>query len=226
MNRKKIEIIPAILPMTFSEIEDRVSFVVGKVKSVQVDICDGKFVPNATWPCRKPDDTFNKIIKEEEGMPKWKELNYEFDLMVNDPETMVEYWVSAGASRIVIHIEAKSDVSKAIDLLQGKVEIGLALAVDTSLKSIELFRDRIQFIQLMGIDNVGFQHQSFDDKVLGRIREARTMYPEFPISVDGAVSLETAPLLIDSGVDRLVIGSAIWNTDNPVAAVDKFKKLQ
>jgi pentose-5-phosphate-3-epimerase len=45
------------------------------------------------------------------------------------------------------------------------------------------------------------------------------------ISVDGSVNQETAGRLLDAGVDRLVIGSAIYNSDNPIGELDFFKSL-
>ena len=51
------------------------------------------------------------------------------------------------------------------------------------------------------------------------------MYPSMIVSVDGGVSLETAPLLIKAGADRLIVGSAIFNSDNFVDAVASFKAL-
>lgn len=219
------EIIPAILPKDFAEVVDKVSYVVGMADSVQIDVCDGQFVHNPTWPYRKPDDNFEKILREEEGLPNWEELDYEIDLMANKPEERVDEWVVAGAARIIIHVEATGDVAKAIGILEGRCEIGLALGMDTPLTVIEPYREKIQFIQLMGIDNVGFQHQPFDDGVLGRIKEARIMYPGLPISIDGGVSLETAPGLIEAGADRLVVGSAIFDHENVAEAIQKFKGL-
>ena len=56
---------------------------------------------------------------------------------------------------------------------------------------------------------IGFQHQPFDDKVIGRIKEARIAYPGLPISVDGGVSLITAPALIAAGAERLGTSNAV-----------------
>jgi len=222
---KKVEIIPAILPKDFAELEDKVSLIKGFTKNVQVDICDGQFVPNATWPYRKSDDSFQKIIKEEEGLPGWESLNYEFDLMVNKPEDVVDEWVSAGALRIIIHAESKGDVAAALVKLEGRVEVGLALNIETPLDIVELHQNRLQFIQCMGIDHIGFQGQSFDNKVLEKIREVKAKFPDLLISVDGGVSLETASKLIEAGADRLVVGSAIFNAENPLDAIQAFKRL-
>jgi ribulose-phosphate 3-epimerase len=93
------------------------------------------------------------------------------------------------------------------------------------LDAIGTYREKIQFIQLMGIDNVGFQHQAFDEKVLGKIKEVRIKFPGLPISIDGGVSLETAPELIAAGADRLVVGSAIFNAENPIEAIHNLKSL-
>ena len=50
MQKQKIEIIPAILPRDFAELEDNASLVQGAVKTVQIDVCYCHFVPHATWP--------------------------------------------------------------------------------------------------------------------------------------------------------------------------------
>jgi len=221
----KIEIIPAILPKDFAEIDDKVSLVQGSVKTVQIDICDGQFVTNATWPYKKHDDTFDKLLKEEVGLPFWENVNYEFDLMINRAEEVVEQWVIAGASRIVLHIEMKGDLAGAISKIKDSVEIGLAINIETPIDIIEQYKDDIKFIQLMGIDNIGFQGQKFDEKVIVKIKELKVKYPDLIVSVDGGVSLESAPLLIEAGANRLIVGSAIFNSDNVFEAVQDFKKL-
>lgn len=221
----KIEIIPAILPKDFAEVEDKTSLVLGLVKTVQIDVCDGQFVPNATWPYKKHDDTFQKLVKEEDGLPNWEKLNYEIDLMVNRAEEIVDEWVSAGAMRIIIHVEMKGDFADAIARLKDRAEIGLALNIETSVDVIEPFKDQIQFVQCMGIDNVGFQGQKFDQEVINKVREIKSKYPNLLISVDGGVSLENAPKLIEAGVNRLVVGSAIFDSDNVFEAIANFKRV-
>ncbi len=225
MQKQKIEIIPAILPRDFAELEDKASLVQGSVKTVQIDVCDGQFVPNATWPYKKHDDTFEKLLSEDLGLPFWENLNYEIDLMVNRAEEVAEEWVRTGASRIIIHVEMNGDLAKAIAVIKDQVEIGLALNIETDIALIEKYKDDIQFVQCMGIDNIGFQGQSFDDKVIEKIKLIRSKYPELTISVDGGVSLESAPRLIEAGATRLVAGSAIFNAENSFDAIEAFKRL-
>ncbi|MFA6554055.1 MAG: hypothetical protein WCS89_00955 [Candidatus Paceibacterota bacterium] len=222
---KKLEIIPAILPRDFAELEDKISLIQGLVKTVQIDVCDGQFVPNATWPYRKDDETFKKLLTEAEGLPGWKELNFEIDLMANKAEEIVDEWVIAGASRIILHVEMKGNLAEAITKLQDRAEIGLAFNVETPIDLIETFKDQIQFVQCMGIDQIGFQGQKFDPEVVTKVKTIREKYLELPISVDGGVSMESAPMLIEAGANRLVVGSAIFNSDNVFEAIQKFKKI-
>lgn len=225
-----VEIIPAILPQDFAELEDKVSLIKGAAKTVQVDICDGHFVPNFTWPYKKKDNTFEQMIREDMGLPAWESLDYEFDLMVDHPEKVVDDWVAIGATRVIIHVEAKGNIAEAVDKLAGRIDVGLALNMDTPIGSLKPFADRIKagairFIQLMGIDNVGFQHQAFDDKVIERVKTVKESFPSLSISVDGGVSLDNASSLIDAGADRLVVGSAIFSAENPLSAIAKFQAL-
>ena len=223
---KKAEIIPAILPRDFSELEDKTSLILGAVKTVQIDVCDGQFVPNASWPYRKHDNNFDLLLSEDIGLPSWEEVNYEFDLMVNNPEEVVSDWLRVGASRIIIHLESKGDISKAIDLVAGEVEIGLAINIETDIDKLEEYKDKIQFVQCMGIDRIGFQGQTFDDKVIQKIKSIHAKYPDLVISIDGGVSLDNAKDLIMAGATRLVVGSAIFDSDNVFDAVEKFKAIR
>jgi len=225
----KIEIIPAILPRDFTELEDKISQVSGLVKTVQIDVCDGQLTPQASWPYRKPDESFKKLINEEEGLPFWKELNFEIDLMANHPAALVQDWISAGAQRIIIHYEADKkevkSVMAALEKINGVVETGLALDIETPNEVINDFKNKIQFIQCMGIDNIGFQGQNFDTKVIAKIKSLKAMYPDLPVSVDGGVNLDNASDLIAAGATRLVVGSAIFESDNIYETIQKFKRF-
>lgn len=222
----KMEIIPAILPRDFREIEDKVSYIKGLADVVQVDICDGKFVSSVTWPYKKRDENFDAILKEERGMPEWEDLDYEFDLMISNPdENDMRNWLSAGATRIVLHSESSPDLFPCLNVLDGLVEIGLAISILTPIETIEKYKDKISFVQLMGITKVGFQGQAFDPRVLGKIKEIKEKYPEMIVQIDGGVSFSTAEELKRAGADRLVVGSALFGSDNLVDTLKKFERI-
>lgn len=219
-----MEIIPAILPKDFNEIDEKASILVGLADLVQVDICDGKFVPSTTWPYKKQDENFEQIVREERGMPSWEDIDYEFDLMVKDlTEDDARQWLSAGAKRIVLHAEASADLAPVLNVLNGLVEVGLAINIQTPLDVIEKYKDKISYVQFMGITKIGFQGQAFDPRVLVKIKEAKEKYPDLAVQVDGGVSLATAEELADAGADRLVAGSVLFNSDN---IVDTYRELE
>ncbi len=230
------EIIPAIMPAHFHDLAQSVSLVAHYVKTVQIDIMDGRFVRAKTWPYINDKGSFEKLMAEEQGLPYWDEVDYEIDLMVERPEDIIEEWIIAGASRIIIHIES----TKAMDDIIGffderfryevetntrEVELILALNVDTPTDVILPYLENIDAVQFMGIDTIGLQGQPFDEKVLQKIHEFHNAHPEIEISVDGGVTLETAPELIEVGVTRLVSGSSIFKSGNIADTIDIFKNL-
>jgi ribulose-phosphate 3-epimerase len=218
-----MEIIPAILPKDFNEIEEKTILIRGLAKIVQVDICDGKYVTSTTWPYKKADKNFEDILHEDRGMPNWEDIEYEFDLMIKDPtEHDVRQWLSAGATRIVLHAGSSNDLLPVMAVLNGLVEIGLALNIQTPLDVIEKYKDKISYVQFMGITRVGYQAQAFDPKVLEKIKECKEKYPNLLVQVDGGVSIATSELLAEAGADRLVTGSALFSSDN---IVDTYRKM-
>ncbi len=221
------------MPTTFDDLKEKLSLTVGAAELVQIDICDGSFVPSRTWPYAKPDEHFLKIQREEEGMPHWEDLEFEIDLMVSEPELKVNEWVAAGAKRIVIHYESVKNFEQFLEDFEpifGKltglpfpVELGLAINIDTPTDEIFPYLRNVDFVQCMGIQKIGYQGQKFDEKVIEKIRTLRSVYPEGIISVDGGVNFETAPYLIEAGANRLISGSAIFEGDTVAENIEEMK---
>ena len=229
----KPEVIPAIMPEDFDDLEEKVSRVVGLVKTVQLDIMDGKFVPERTWPYVCNRGELERIISETDAMPHWDNINYEVDLMVRDPEVASYNWIKAGASRIIFHIESAPNILDLIKKIKvefgdAKIsptapEIGVAIDNSTPLTELEKYLDDVDFVQMMGIDKIGFQGEPMSETVIPRITEFRKKHEETIISVDGAVSGDSAKALIDAGVNRLVSGSFIFNSLDIKEAISILK---
>lgn len=219
-----IQIIPAILPTDFEDLRTRLAQVRKLAPFVQVDICDGEFVPSVTWPYGDP-GSFAKILSEDEGFPFWEDFQFEFDLMVARPEEVVQDWIDAGASRIIIHNKSTEKLGEILDQLERSfVESGVALQIDEDPKVLAPYIEKIDFIQCMGIARIGHQAEPFDEKVVHKIKEVRALFPDIIISVDGGVNFDTAEILGKAGANRLVSGSAIFNTSNPEKAIESLKE--
>lgn len=219
-----MQIIPAILPNSFSELEEKIAQVNGLVPLVQIDICDGHYTPKATWPYRKPDDSFDAMMREEIGMPFWEDIDFEIDLMVRNPETLIPQWVTAGAQRIIIHADSTERLGEVIDSCKNQVEVGVAVSITTPLEKILPYASDISVIQCMGISKIGFQGQTFNEQVFEKIKEVRLALPDTEISVDGGVTLENIDQLIDAGATRLVVGSAIFGQIDIHKAISEFQE--
>lgn len=245
------EIIPAIMPKSYADLKDNLSQVSGIAPFVQIDVMDGSFVTNRTWPYQKAgsghagqpaDPDFEKILKEEDAFPFWEEVDFEADLMVSDPLAVAHEWISAGAKRIIVHFESVSDPKAVIEQLRRELpprdsvvytEIGIAINLDTANEKLESLllpgsnnaEPLADFVQFMGIAKIGYQGQPFDERVLTKISALRAAHPGVTISVDGSVNLDTAPKLIAAGANRLAIGSAIFSKQNVEEAIQEFFQI-
>jgi len=221
----KAELIPAIMPKNLKDLADKVSLVKEKVETVQIDIMDGIFVPEYTWPFPDFKEEMEKIKKS--GLPYWQEVNFELDLMVKNAASKIEDWILLDPSRIIFHIEAEDNlnVKKIKERVGDFIEIGLAINPQTPIENIELLLPEVDFVQCMGIARIGFQGEPFDERVFEHIDYVRTNYPYLTLAVDGGVNLKNAPDLIKAGIKRLVAGSAIFKSNNIPETIEKFYSI-
>jgi ribulose-phosphate 3-epimerase len=222
-----IEVIPAIIPESLGDIEDGVARVTGLVTCVQIDIADGKFAPAPTWPyIRTPDADFDALLKEENGLPEWEQMSYEIDMMVREPEKKIDDFVRIGISTAIFHIESTDRLSEAIEKARYfDIKVGLALNPSTPNEMLDEWMDKIDFVQFMGNDKIGYHGVELDKSMLEKISIFRKKYPQSIIGIDIGVNEETAPELVAAGATRLVSGSAIFDSTDVESAIDFFKNL-
>ena len=172
-------IIPAIMPQSFEDIREHVERVAGQASTVQLDIMDGEFVPEATWPYgggqRLEVGSWNQLQEQEVGLPFWEEIDYELDLMVQDADKRLDEWIALGPKRIIFHLEALDNVVELLEKAQGArslVEIGLAIDSATPVGDLFPHLEMIDCVQLMGIARIGYQGEPFDESVLDQIGRA------------------------------------------------------
>jgi len=206
-----IEIVPAILVKTPKELEQRLKEVELYVKRVQIDIMDGKFVPNKTI---QPEDM--KLFKTI--------LMKEVHLMVEDNEKYVEDFLNLDFDMIIVHLESCRDVEGIIRKVKdhGK-KIALALNPPTPLSLINDYLDDLDMILLMTV-NPGFSGQGFMPEVLPKIKELRKMRKNLDIEVDGGIKKENAKLVAEAGANILVSCSGIFGFEDKKKTIDLIKK--
>ncbi len=216
-----IEIIPAIIPKDFEDLRKKISLVKGMTRFIQIDVMDGVFVPEKSWPFNDP--MWSSGVHLE--LPFCNECDFEFDLMVAKPEYNVQSLLEVGAKRIIIHAGSTNKLKEIFNDLKGEAEIGLAFSLDIDIDDYADFIEEADFVQFMGIEKIGFQGQSFSEKVIDKIIYFRAKYKDVIISVDGGVNLENAHKLISAGANRLVSGSTVFESGDVEGTIQKFKDL-
>lgn len=217
-----IEIIPAVLSPNAQELTRVATGLRGLAKSIQLDVGDGVFVGQKTWPYKdgKQYPENGELTKLAPGLP------VEVDLMIKDPERVIDGWIAAGASRLIVHAESTERLRETIHAAKEKgVEVGAALSIATPLSILAPVMGTIDFVQCMGIRTIGWQGEPFEMSVLSHLRELRRAFPGLTISVDGGVSKEHVRELVEAGANRLAIGSALVNAPNMRKAFEEIHAL-
>jgi ribulose-phosphate 3-epimerase len=222
-------IIPAIIPKSCKDLEEKLEVVKGLVSSVHIDITDGKYAGVASWPIEHDRGEFLKIRNQEMGMPHWEDFDFEVHLMTVDPTSYVNEWIEAGATRIVLHVESlnyKDDI-QFLDKIktEGLVEIGIAVNADIDINDLTLFLEVADFVHIMTIPEVGFQGATFDQRGVENIKWVKQNHPNMIVSVDGAMNPDTIEIVRDAGADRVIVGSYIFKNPNPREAVAELQSL-
>lgn len=230
-------ITPAILATSRADFEEKLArfAMVPAVQRIQLDVVDGRFAGPASWPFTDVAD-FRKMLAEGKSLPLIPRFEYEIDLMVLEPENAALSFMLAGATRLVIHAESTTSIGRVLavlrrqsghekDFMPNLLSIGLALNGTTDTSIIEPYLDQIDFVQFMGIARIGKQGEPFDKRVLTKIQSFHHEHPQIPLQVDGGVTLHTAPALLALGVQNLVVGHDLLQSDDISAEVSRFEKL-
>lgn len=212
-----IPIVPAVIPESLAHVRETIARLTFS-KEIQLDLVDGKFVTTTSWPYEPAGAPMD--LKQE-----LDQFTLEIDLMVNEPIKAATTWLEAGADMLIFHVESLS-----VEALKDFVEhcdctVGVAAHGDTTVATIAEYAEHADYIQLMGIREIGAQGQSFDETVIGRAEELRQMFPDKVIAVDGSVNAETIVRLKNAGVNRMIVGSAIVLQDNPKDAHAQLSAL-
>lgn len=203
-------IVPAVIPSSAAEVvahAERLQF----SPEFHLDIVDGQFVPTVSWPIEPAGDPL-------EVRAVLDAFTLEVDLMVSNPLPLAEAWVVAGADMLVFHAETLSLAQFRSFAEYSDASVGISINGATPLATLLEYAAVADYVQLMGIYDIGAQGQPLDESLFEKIAAVKIEYPSLPISVDGSVNAATIERMYDAGADRFICGSAITLQADPAAA--------
>lgn len=221
-----MQVIPSIVAEEFYEIETKLSRLEslpdGLIDWVHLDVVDGKFASPKTWPFTA--EYVDEAVRDLEDLRT--KFKVGLHLMVKRPDEHLDKWIEAPLSRISIHDEALGNIESTLAVIDmTKTESCVVLKMDTPLEELEGLIDHVDAVQLMSIDKIGGYGASFNSEVFDKIEEFKESYPDKPLIIDGGVNESNIAHLSELGTSAVIVGSAIWKSNDIEGAVKKLKDL-
>jgi ribulose-phosphate 3-epimerase len=211
-------IVPSILSADFARLGEQVEqATTGGADRLQVDVMDGRFVPNIT---------VGPLIVE--AVRRHTRLPIEAHLMIVEPERYVADFAAAGADLIIVHQEASPHLHRTVEQIKRlNKRAGVAINPATPLTALQEILDAVDLVLIMTVDP-GFGGQDFIQSSLSKLERLRTMLDTrgltCDVEVDGGIHAETAPLAVRAGASVLVAGSAVYGgSEGPAAAIARLR---
>ncbi|CAN0601178.1 unnamed protein product, partial [Ectocarpus sp. 12 AP-2014] len=152
-------------------------------------------------------------------------------LMIAPVDPYIEAYVSAGADILTAHIEAGPHTHRTLQAIRAAgAKAGLALNPGTPVEAAAPLLDLCDLVCVMTV-NPGFGGQKFIHTQVEHVRKLRAMIGDRPIhiEIDGGVTPETAPLVVEAGADVLVAGSAVFrggSVSNPTPYGENMRAIR
>ncbi len=215
-------ITPSLPAASLKELLQLAEALKGVAPMIQVDIVDGVFAPHTSWPFTEADS----IAALGELRTLTNIIPVEVDCMVREPERYIDSLIASGVSSIILHF-GSTDEYEALSLKvrNAGLKIGIAIMNDTDLSEVVLLLPLFDFVQVMGIREVGAQGQPFDERTLDTLRALRALDSSLTLVVDGAVNATTVSQLTRAGANRLAPGSAVAKAPDSHAAYEQLSAL-
>jgi len=183
-----------------------------------LDVMDGNFVPNIS---------FGPMLIQ--FFRKATSKTCDVHLMIEKPERYLTAFKEAGADIITVHAEACIHLHRTVQQIKELgIKAGIALNPHTPVASLANVIKEIDLVCLMSV-NPGFGGQQFIPATLPKISELKKMITQTTssalIEIDGGVTLENAPAIVEAGADVLVAGNTVFKSKDPLATIASLKRI-
>lgn len=212
-------IAPSLLAANFANLSSEIKKVeAGGADYLHLDVMDGIFVPNITFG--------QPVIKKLRAITS---LPFDIHLMIDKPERYIKDFVEAGADILTVQVEATTHLHRTIQEIKSYgIKAGVSLNPATSLDTLEYVLDDLDLVLIMTV-NPGFGGQSFIKSMTNKIKRLKKIKDDRNLNIiieaDGGIKLSNVKEIKDLGVDLLVSGSDIFDSEDITNRTREFKKL-
>ncbi len=183
-----------------------------------LDVMDGSFVPNISFGL--------PVIEQ---ICKATDKTCDVHLMIVEPEKYAEAFKNAGADILTVHIETCTHLHRNIEQIKSLgMKAGVALNPHTPVSLLSEIIHDIDLVLIMSV-NPGFGGQKFIPNTPNKIRTLKKMINEkglqVLIEIDGGITTDNAPSIIQAGADVLVAGNTVFKSPDPAANIAQLKAI-
>ena len=191
------------------------------VDYLHIDIMDGVFVPR-----------YGMYPEQVKAIAELTDIPMDVHMMVKDPEPYIEILADSGATLYSVQVGDNPHLHRTVQRIKETgMKIGLAFNIHSNFDTLAYLLDEVDLILLMAI-NPGILGHSIWPGVFEKIREVKKIIDnhgkEILIQIDGGVTPESGPLMVEAGANLLVCGTGtIFRPhEAPVdVKVEEFRKL-